>query len=85
MPGASIKGIEYHGDRRLDRAEILRYATCAYINEGHHIILKGAYGNAKTNISDALVNAACRKFMSVKYIRIPELLDELNVAKGATL
>ena len=30
----------------------------------------------------ALGNAACRKFYAVKYIRMPELLDELNVAKG---
>lgn len=82
VPGASIEGIEYHEDRKLDKAEILRFATSAYIDEGHHIILKGASGNGKTYISNALGNAACRKFKSVKYIRMPELLDELSVAKG---
>jgi DNA replication protein DnaC len=44
--------------------------------------LKGASGNGKTYISNALGHAACRKFKSVRYIRMPELLDELNVAKG---
>lgn len=82
IPSATIEGIEYHEDRKLDKAEILRYATCKYIEEGHHIILKGASGNGKTYISNALGNAACRKFKSVRYIRMPELLDELNVAKG---
>ena len=48
----------------------------------HHIILKGASGNGKTYLVCVLGNAACRKFKSVKYIRMPELLDELNVAKG---
>lgn len=81
-PGASIEGIEYHDDRRIDKAQILRLAACAYIDEGHHIILKGASGNGKTFINNALGNAACRKFKSVRYIRMPELLDELNVAKG---
>ena len=81
-PGATIEGIKYHEDRKLDKAQFLRLSTCRYIDEGHHIILKGASGNGKTFISNALGNAACRKFKSVRYIRMPELLDELNVAKG---
>lgn len=81
-PSATIEGIEYYDDRHLDKAEIVRYATCTYIDEGHHIILKGASGNGKTYIACALGNAACRKFKTVKYIRMPELLDELNVARS---
>ena len=81
-PGATIEGIEYHDDRKLDKAQILRLASCQYIEDGHHIILKGASGNGKTYLSNALGNAACRKFKSVRYIRMPELLDELSVAKG---
>lgn len=79
---ASIEGIEYYPDRKLDKAQILRFSTCQYITEGHHIILKGASGNGKTYIACALGNAACRKFKTVKYIRMPELLDELKIAKG---
>lgn len=81
-PSASIESIEYYDDRKLDKAEILRYASCQYINDGHHIILEGASGNGKTYIACALGNAACRKFKSVKYVRMPELLDELNVARN---
>ena len=81
-PNATIEGIEYHEDRKLDKAQILRFATCQYIQEGHHIILKGASGNGKTYLACALGHAACRKFRSVKYIRMPELLDELSIAKG---
>ena len=79
---ATIEGIEYHDDRKLDKAEILRFATCQYIEDGHHIILKGSSGNGKTYLACALGHAACRKFKSVKYVRMPELLDELNIAKG---
>lgn len=42
VPSATVEGIEYHEDRKLDKAQILRFATCKYIDEGHHIILKGA-------------------------------------------
>ena len=47
-PGAMIEDIEYHEDRRLDKTQILRFATCKYIEDGHHIILKGASGSGKT-------------------------------------
>lgn len=79
---ATMEGIEYIEDRHLDKAKMLRFSTCRYIDENHHIILKGASGNGKTYIACALGNAACRKFKTVRYIRMPELLDELIVAKS---
>jgi len=39
---ASIEAIEYHEDRELDRGLITRLATCRYIQENHHVVLKGA-------------------------------------------
>ena len=83
VPGATIEEIEYHEDRKLDKAQILRFATCKYIDEGHHIILKGASGSGKTYLACALGNAACRKFKSVRYIRLPELLEDLSLAQAA--
>jgi DNA replication protein DnaC len=79
---ATIEGIEYIEDRHLDKGKMLRFATCNYIDEGRHIILKGASVNGKTYIACALGNAACRKFKSVRYIRLPELLDELTIARA---
>ena len=79
---ATIEGIEYIEDRHLDKGKMLRFATCNYVDEGRHIILKGASGNGKTYIACALGNAACRKFNTVRYIRMPELLDELSIAKA---
>lgn len=78
---ATIEGIEYYEDRKLSKTQILQLATCKYIDDKHHIILKGASGNGKTYIATALGEAACRKFMSVRYVRMPELLDELSYAK----
>ncbi len=81
-PEACIEKIEYYPDRKLDKAQVLRLATCKYIEQGHHIILEGASSNGKTWIANALGNAACRKFKSVRYVRMPELLNELMVAKS---
>lgn len=80
-PNAAIEEIEYHEDRHLDKAQILRFATCNYIAQGRHIILKGASGSGKTYLACALGNAACRKFLTVRYIRMPELLEDLSLAR----
>ena len=81
-PHASIEAIDYYPDRKLDKAEMLRLSTCRYIDEKHHIIIESASGNGKTYLSCAFGNAACRKLKTVRYIRMPELLDELNLAKA---
>ncbi len=61
---------------------MIRFATCQYINDNHHIILKGASASGKTYLACELGNAACRKYKTVRYMRMPELLDELNLAKA---
>ncbi|WP_417853523.1 IS21-like element helper ATPase IstB [Bacillus wiedmannii] len=82
VPTACVEDIEYHPDRHLDKELILELATCNYIREAHNVILMGASGNGKTWVSNALAVQACRHFYRVKYIRLPELLDELTVAKN---
>lgn len=79
---ACIENIEYHADRKLDKAQITRLATCNYIQEKHNIIIMGASGNGKSYIGCALGIAACRNYYTVKYVRLPDLLDELAVARG---
>lgn len=80
-PTAAIEDIEYHPDRKLDKQLILELASGNYIQKHLNIILMGASGNGKTWIANAFGVHACRQFYKVKYIRLPELLDELAVAK----
>lgn len=79
---ASIEDIEYHSDRNLDKAQIARLATCNYIAEHHNVLLLGATGSGKTYLACALGVAAARNFLSVRYIRLPELLVELSIARN---
>ncbi|WOV88677.1 IS21-like element helper ATPase IstB [Sporosarcina oncorhynchi] len=79
---ACIEDIEYHADRKLDKTQILRLSTGRYIQEKHNIIIKGASGNGKTYLGCAFGIAACRQLYKVRYIRLPDLLDELAVARG---
>lgn len=80
-PEAYIENIHYHADRHLDRDLIQRLATGTYLENKQNIILMGASGNGKTWIANAFGVQACRQFKRVKYIRLPELIDELKIAK----
>jgi DNA replication protein DnaC len=82
VSGACVEDIEYRADRKLDREQIIQLASCNYINEKHNVIILGATGAGKTYISCALGMAACRNFYTVKFIRLPDLLEELSVARG---
>lgn len=79
---ACVEDIEYHPDRKLDKAKITRLATCNYIQEYHNVIILGATGSGKTFVSCSLGMAASRNFYPVKYMRLPDLLSELAIARG---
>ena len=81
-PGACREDIEYHADRKLDRGKLLRLSGCVYIRDSRHIIIMGASGSGKTYLSNALGVAACRNGFTVRYVRIPDLLNGLAVARG---
>ena len=81
-PNACVEDIEYHADRNLDKAQIARLASCDYITERRNVMLLGATGSGKTYLACALGMAAVRKFLTVKYVRLPELLTELAIARS---
>jgi len=82
FPNACVEDIEYREDRKLDRAVITKLSTCAYIQGKHNIIITGASGAGKTYMACAFGIAACKNFLRVKYVRLPELLNDLAVARN---
>jgi DNA replication protein DnaC len=80
IPGAALENVEYHADRHLDKTQITRLSTCNYIAEKRNIIILGATGAGKSYLSCAFGVAACRNFYTVKYIRLPELLNDMALA-----
>jgi len=82
FPGACVENIEYHADRNLNRDQILQLATGKYIKSKNNIIIMGASGAGKSYFGCAFGVSACRQFKKTKYIRLPELLDDLHIARG---
>ena len=82
QPDASIAAIDYQSGRKLNKSLITRLASCQYITEYRNIFLTGATGSGKTYMACAFGMEACKQYYSVKYVRLPDLLLELQEARG---
>ena len=80
-PDANVADVRYDPDRRLDRDRIASLAGCGWVREARNVVITGATGAGKTWLGCALGVAACNAFFSVRYVRLPEMLDELCVKK----
>jgi len=82
FPSACVENIEYHADRKLKKEEIALLATGKYISAKNNIIIMGASGAGKSYMGCALGVSACRQLVKTKYIRLPEILEDLHIARG---
>jgi len=79
---ACIAGIDYRSGRKLNKELINRLATCEYITEYRNLFITGATGSGKTYMACAFGMEACKQYYSVKYVRLPDLLLELEAARN---
>ena len=81
QPEATISAIDYASGRKLNKNLINQLATCDYITDYRNIFITGATGSGKTYMACAFGMEACKQYYSVKYIRLPDLLIELQDAR----
>ena len=79
-PEADIHTMLYEG-RELNRNQVLELGTCRFIGDTTNIIINGFTGSGKTHLACALGKEACRHLHRTKYIRMPDLLEKLNLAE----
>jgi len=79
---ASIMEIDYTSGRKLNKSLILRMATCEYILEYRNIFITGATGSGKTYMACAFGMEACKQFYKTKYVRLPDLLIDLEISRN---
>jgi DNA replication protein DnaC len=82
QPEASIMDINYTSGRKLNKELIRRLATCEYISEHRNLFITGATGCGKTYMACAFGMEACKQYYNTKYIRLPDLLIDLDSARS---
>ena len=80
-PEANVSDVLYYEDRKLDKVKITELSNCEWVRNHRNLVITGASGSGKSWLSCALGVAACNAFYSVRYVRLPEMLDELTIAK----
>lgn len=81
QPEAYIADINYTSGRKLNRNLIERLATCEYITEHRNLFITGATGSGKTYMACAFGMEACKQRYKTKYVRLPDMLLELDLAR----
>lgn len=77
---ACIEDIDYQSYRGLDKSRMATIITCDFIRHHHHLLITGPTGSGKSWIACAIGQQACRQGLSVKYLRVAKLLEELRIA-----
>lgn len=83
QPEAYIADINYTSGRELNRNLIERLFTCEYITEHRNLFITGATGSGKTYLVCAFGMEACKQRYRTKYVRLPDMLLELELTHSA--
>jgi len=79
---ACVEDIDYRHPRGLQKPQMAALANLDWIRQSLNLCLTGPTGCGKTWIACALGNQACRQGLSVRYLRLPALLEQLRIAHG---
>ena len=82
QPEASIMDINYTSGRKLNKSLINRLASCEFISEYRNLFITGATGCGKTYMACAFGMEACKRYYNTKYVRLPDLLIDLEIARS---
>jgi len=80
--GACLEDVDYRAGRGLEKKSLASLGSCDWIRHHHNCLITGRTGSGKTWLACALGNAACRQGLSVQYLRLPRLFEELRIAHG---
>ena len=74
---AALEDLDLKAPRGLDRTALGQVTDLSWIAEHLNVLITGPTGVGKSYIGCAVGHAACRADYSVRFFRIPRLIDEL--------
>lgn len=82
IPSACVEDIDFDNGRKLDRPLISTLTNCNWVEKKQNIIIEGPSGAGKSWMACALGNQICRNGISVRYIKMSRLIEDIQIAKG---
>lgn len=79
---ACVEELDYRHPRGLQKSRMAALVDGDWIRQSLNLCITGPTGCGKTWIACALGNQACRRGLSVRYLRLPALLEQLRIAHG---
>ncbi|MCJ7565413.1 MAG: IS21-like element helper ATPase IstB [Candidatus Aminicenantes bacterium] len=79
---ASLEDLDYRSPRGVDKALILELGACRWVEQHQNVLITGPTGVGKSYMACALAHKACREGFRTLYLRLPRLLQGLQIARG---
>jgi DNA replication protein DnaC len=79
---AVVEDVNFRAKRGLDKSQFMRLASCDWIQQHGVLLITGPTGTGKSWLACALGHTACREGHSVRYVRLPRLLQDLATARS---
>lgn len=77
---ACIEDIDYQHPRGLEKSKMAVLTSCDFIRHHQNLLITGPTGCGKSWLACAIGQQACRQRLSVRYIRMAKLLEELRIS-----
>lgn len=74
---ASLEDLDQRTPRGLDKSLLSQLLTLAFIENRRNLLITGPTGVGKSYLACAIGQQACRQDISVRYLRLPRLIEEL--------
>ena len=81
LPSACVEDVLYLQGRKLSKDRVLRWAECSWVEDCEVMVIISKTGCGKSYLSQALGNAACRRLIPTRYVRLSDMFDELDRAR----
>lgn len=81
MRDACVEEAYHLPERGLARDRVARLATCARVDARENLVIVFESGGGKSCLARALGVAACRRPLSVRYVRLNDMFRDISVAR----